>query len=488
MPPQTLHLPDGQTFTVAPVFGGVSFRSHELQAHDAHPFPFGWTTVLHTRSATHDAASFTQPTRSRDSLFVSSISIPSDADFSPAASPSRQAAMMLWVTLYWYFHQPEPSAADAPSALAPAAANTPPEARPLDDWRIAVLPRGLLAGKNLLAKLEHMGLVAVDDSSVLAAADACALHTDDAPPFASVHVSRRSFWQLPGRLFLYTLEPANSLSNRYASSLALPSPLSPRFSSHAAPFPPQGPFFSTSHLPTYFPPRPLEYVVSPQFHVRHPSRPKPPPMGHVFYSRYVPSVGHYLALRVASSEPRPVPYRGPLGPDADKLHAQHPRLAAAMSDVDLLRSWHAVPRVARFWGDFDAASLPRALRLAHSFPVIGLWDGVPFGYFEIYWAKEDLLGRVAGSEVTDWDRGIHVMIGEEWARNRVPAWLTSLVHWCFNHDLRTMNIVLEPRIDNARMLRHLDSLGFSREKQVCFPHKQSWYVRLRREAWDGPAL
>ncbi|PHH58592.1 hypothetical protein CDD82_2872 [Ophiocordyceps australis] len=176
MPPQSLlHLPDGQTYTVAPVFGGVSFRSHVLEATHAHRFPLGWTAALQTapssRHGAHHAASFSLATRSRDSLFVSSVSSPSDADFSPAASPSRQAAMMLWVTLYWYFHQPEPSFQDAPAALAPAAANTPPQARPVDDWRVAILPRGLFAAKNLLAKLEHMGLVALDDTAVLAAAD-----------------------------------------------------------------------------------------------------------------------------------------------------------------------------------------------------------------------------------------------------------------------------------------------------------------------------
>jgi hypothetical protein len=39
-----------------------------------------------------------------------------------------------------------------------------------------------------------------------------------------------------------------------------------------------------------------------------------------------------------------------------------------------------------------------------------------------------------------------------------------------------------------RFLQRLEFTGFSREKQISFPHKQSWYVRLRREQWDGPAL
>lgn len=37
-------------------------------------------------------------------------------------------------------------------------------------------------------------------------------------------------------------------------------------------------------------------------------------------------------------------------------------------------------------------------------------------------------------------------------------------------------------------MRHLDSAGFGKERQISFPHKRSWYMRLRREAWSGPVL
>lgn len=45
------------------------------------------------------------PTLHNDNLFISSISNPSNTDFKPATSPTRQIAMMLWATLWWYFHQ-----------------------------------------------------------------------------------------------------------------------------------------------------------------------------------------------------------------------------------------------------------------------------------------------------------------------------------------------------------------------------------------------
>lgn len=112
--------------------------------------------------------------------------------------------------------------------------------------------------------------------------------------------------------------------------------------------------------------------------------------------------------------------------------------------------WLAKPRVQRFWGEYDSEFLNRALSSSHSFPAIGLWDGVPFGYFEIYWVKEDVLGQTLGHEANDWDRGLHMFVGEEWARGRVPSWLSGLVHWCFCLDMRTMSVCLEPRVDNEK--------------------------------------
>jgi N5-hydroxyornithine acetyltransferase len=43
-------------------------------------------------------------------------------------------------------------------------------------------------------------------------------------------------------------------------------------------------------------------------------------------------------------------------------------------------------------------------------------------------------------------------VGEEEFRgpHRVKAWLSSLVHYCFTHDSRTENVIMEPRVDNER--------------------------------------
>jgi hypothetical protein len=115
------------------------------------------------------------------------------------------------------------------------------------------------------------------------------------------------------------------------------------------------------------------------------------------------------------------------------------------------------PRVSAFWGCDGPQSkqeehLRKALTSKNSFPAIGLWDDKPFGYFELYWVKEDILGKYLGGSAGDFDRGIHALVGESEFRgkHRVSCWLTALAHWALINDYRTNAVVLEPRVDNER--------------------------------------
>ena len=125
MAPSLVHLPNGQTVTVSPVFAGLAFKANDLNIHHS-VFPPGWTIILETSdddneeddaqsppdekeqiygSSRHKVHSYKAPSLHNDNLFISSISNPSNTDFKPATSPTRQIAMMLWATLWWYFHQ-----------------------------------------------------------------------------------------------------------------------------------------------------------------------------------------------------------------------------------------------------------------------------------------------------------------------------------------------------------------------------------------------
>lgn len=481
-----VHLPNGQNLTAVPVFGGLQFKVNDLSSHSNSPLPPGWTVVLNSQiDEPEDEVAdqeknedddedgeepkakrvrrYTRPTLQNDHLYISSISNPSSTEFKPASSPTRQIAMMLWATLYWYFHQPEPE----PQLITAASKNTAQLGKPRGDWRININREGIFKGRVVLPKLERMGLIASEDSSVGIVQD-----EKSGEGWTNMFVSRRAFWQMDPRLYLFTLSalsmsphgsesplssrpnsptPAPEHKKRESASIdGLPSGLW----SPTAP----GPFHSSSHLPTYYPPGPTQYVFS--NNIRHPLRPKPPRQGETFYTRYIPSVGQYLSFRVASASPKPQTHTGPISHRNSVSGGAQPSietLALGDSDTDLLHRWMNDPRVSHFWGEqgpreHQEAFLKTGLQSRHSFPVIGCWDSKPFGYFEIYWVKEDGLGKHLGGDVANYDRGLHCLVGEQEFRgaHRVRIWLSALVHYCFLADMRTETVMLEPRVDNEK--------------------------------------
>ncbi|KAJ5889136.1 hypothetical protein N7504_009946 [Penicillium tannophilum] len=528
----TCHLPNGMTFSVSPVFGGVTFKSNDLNVHNS-TFPPGWTIIIHSeknaklpeeergRTGSQDGrptssdgdqniSRFTTPTLSRDCLYISYIVNPPSSEFKPASSPTRHIAMMLWATLWWYFHEPEP---DLHLDTATCSA-TPHDGRPRGEWRVNIKREGIFKGRNLLQKLERMGLIASEDSSV----GLQPVETRDSSNWSNMFVSRRSFWQIDPRLFLFTLTPRGAppspsltpFQSRHASpardGLPVSTGLSPTeatfHTGNVSPFTSAGPFTSGSHLPTYYPPAPTQYKFTNG--VRHPIRPKPPHQGEIFYSRYIPSVAQYLSFRIpflpmmkhrvapGSSDSRPsTPNK--LVSSAVTGIEQHLNQDIP-SDLDTLHKWMNDPRVEAMWGaggpkEVQEKFLMDNLTSRHSFPVIGCWDGKPFGYFELYWVKEDPLGRLLDC-VDNYDRGIHLLVGEQEFRgpHRVAIWLTALVHYCFLSDLRTESVVLEPRIDNLKLIGYLQQVGFHKEGEVSFPHKQSAVMKIKRDTWETPAL
>lgn len=188
----------------------------------------------------------------------------------------------------------------------------------------------------------------------------------------------------------------------------------------------------------------------------HPQRP-PKPTGRV-YSRFIPWLNAQLGFHVADIE----------------------------ADLPHFHRWMNDPRVAAIWEDSGDLSYHRdfiAGRLAdpRTLPLIGTFGGVPFGYFELYWAKEDRIGP--HYEADGYDRGWHVAIGEDDFRGKpfVSAWLPSLMHYMFLADARTRRIVGEPIHHHAQQIRNLDRSGFAKVKHIQFPHKKSLLVMLLRE-------
>ena len=213
---------------------------------------------------------------------------------------------------------------------------------------------------------------------------------------------------------------------------------------------------------------PLAYMVSNG--KRHPRRPPRPPISAgTVYQRFIPWLGQYFSLRTLDAE----------------------------ADLAVFHAWMNHPRVARFWeeqGDLDKhrAFIANALADPHVHPLVGCLDGKPFAYFEAYWAKEDRIAPFY--PVGDHDRGIHMLVGEDWARGPqfVAAWLPSLAHYLMLDDPRTQAVVCEPRADNARMIGYLQQHGFAYLRQFDFPHKRAALLVLEREVhaqgrWLGAA-
>ncbi|KRR27573.1 siderophore biosynthesis protein [Bradyrhizobium retamae] len=206
----------------------------------------------------------------------------------------------------------------------------------------------------------------------------------------------------------------------------------------------------------------------PQLHVmtdgkRHPRR-SPKPVGKV-YARFIPWLAEVISFRVANTD----------------------------GDLHLLHRWMNDPRVDAFWneaGDLEKHRryLSSILADPHMLPLIGCFDDEPFGYFELYWAKENRIAPFYDAD--DYDRGWHVVVGEDAFRGRryISAWLPSLMHYMFLDDCRTQRIVGEPAAAHAQQLRNLEVSGFAKIKNFDFPHKRATLVMLLRERFFGDRL
>lgn len=182
----------------------------------------------------------------------------------------------------------------------------------------------------------------------------------------------------------------------------------------------------------------------------------------------------------------PVPVRPQL-PEGVLYRRQIPQLnsvfelyhATVEGDGERFHKWQNDPRVAEFWEyPFSREKLDEYLRNCrndpHSAPLIACFDGVPFGYFETYWAQEDRLGPYYDSR--PFDHGFHLLVGEPQflGGGRAEYWLKAVSHFLFLLDPRTDRLVGEPRADNENLLKWNGKVeGWRKEKEFDFPHKRA---------------
>ncbi|MDK1494308.1 GNAT family N-acetyltransferase [Sinorhizobium sp. 7-81] len=187
----------------------------------------------------------------------------------------------------------------------------------------------------------------------------------------------------------------------------------------------------------------------------HPLRP-PKPAG-CLYARFIPWLSGTLSFHVAS-----------------------------LDDLPDVHRWMNDPRVDEFWNEAGSVAahrryLEHMLEDPHVIPLIGRFNERAFSYFEIYWAKEDLIGPLCGAG--DYDRGCHVIVGEGAFRGKpwFTAWLPSLLHLMFLDDSRTERIVQEPSAAHHRQLRNLQRSGFAHMRSVDLPTKRAAIMSISRQ-------
>lgn len=191
----------------------------------------------------------------------------------------------------------------------------------------------------------------------------------------------------------------------------------------------------------------------------HPKRSNP--QSGVLYSRYIPAMEKTISFRVI---------------DLDR-------------DLETFSNWHNQDRVNNFWElkgskEDHINYIKKLLDDNHMIPTIAEIDGEAYGYFELYWAYEDRLGPYYPS--TLFDRGFHFLIGNAkflGAINTDSA-LKSLVHLTFLEDARTTKLMAEPRVDNAKVIKYVDSFPvWKRLYEFDFPHKRALLIEARREVF-----
>ncbi|PHM48023.1 GNAT family N-acetyltransferase [Xenorhabdus miraniensis] len=175
------------------------------------------------------------------------------------------------------------------------------------------------------------------------------------------------------------------------------------------------------------------------------------------YRRYDPQIKHWLSFRLPN----------------------------VSQDAEQFTHWMNTPRINVFWemsGPLEVQKnyLQRQLESDYCYPLLGCFDDQPFGYFEVYWAPEDRIGRHYRWQ--PFDRGLHMLVGEEqWRGSQyVRSWLWGLTHYLYLDEPRTTRIVAEPRFDNQRLFRHLPIVGYQTIKEFDFPHKRSRLTMNRR--------
>ncbi|KAG8221718.1 hypothetical protein J3R82DRAFT_2006 [Butyriboletus roseoflavus] len=215
---------------------------------------------------------------------------------------------------------------------------------------------------------------------------------------------------------------------------------------------------STRHAASPFP-LVQSFTRTPLVITAHPLRPPKPLPGELLYRRYCPKVEQTLEFTYFD-----IGQDGQVTPHLEAFH-----------------TWHNDDRVNKGWN--EGGTLEQHRQYVHGvlnnpgvLPIMMSWDGELMGYLELVYVKvrcysigrvrihissqENHVATYIPGGAKEWDRGIHVLVGEERFRGweRAQAWLRSIHHYIFLADPRTENAMGEPKADSGAIVQlSLDS-------------------------------
>ncbi len=172
-------------------------------------------------------------------------------------------------------------------------------------------------------------------------------------------------------------------------------------------------------------------------------------------------------------------------------------------DTELIAGWMNDPEVDEFWRlagppavteahlraqlDGDGSSVPCAGVPSHSLPphsvpCLGLLDGEPMSYWEVYRADLDPLARHYPAR--PYDTGVHLLLGPATARGRglgamLLAALSSLI---LRQVAACERVVAEPDLRNRRSIRAFERAGFTATAELDLPDKRAALMVRARSA------